>query len=57
MRDRYSEIAKDCLAQMGCRGLEELLRSAPVARDPDELRLRNACWFAIAQQCRTLVEA
>jgi hypothetical protein len=51
MTDRYSEFAKDCLAQMGCVALEDLLRSAPLTRDPEELRLRNACWAEVAQLC------
>jgi hypothetical protein len=51
MKDRYAAFAQDALAQMGCRGLEELLRSAPLTRDPEELRLRNACWAAVARRC------
>ena len=51
MKDRYAEFATDCQAQMGCAALEALLRSAPLTRDPEELRLRNACWAEVARQC------
>jgi hypothetical protein len=56
MRDRFAEFARDALASLGCEALEALLRSAPLTRDPEELRLRNACWFVIARQCLVEVE-
>jgi len=44
MKDRFSEFAKDALAQMRCGALEALLRAAPLTRDPEELKLRQRCW-------------
>ena len=52
---REEKFAAGALAQMGCEAMEALLRSAPPTVDPDELRLRNACWKAIARQCRGIV--
>jgi hypothetical protein len=45
------DFCGEALAQMGCAALEALLRSAPPARDREELRLRNACWAEVARRC------
>jgi hypothetical protein len=36
---------------MGCEGLTALLASAPPTTDPEELRLREACWRAVLAEC------
>jgi len=46
------EFAQDALALMGWAKLEELLRSAPLTRHPEELRIRNACWGEVASALR-----
>jgi hypothetical protein len=51
MKDRYREFARDSLASMGCAKLEALLREAPLTRDPEERRLRNACWAEVVRHC------
>jgi hypothetical protein len=48
---KEDRFAADALRQMGCEALEALLRKAPLTHDPEELRLRNACWAAVAQRC------
>jgi len=53
MTDRFTEFARDALAQMGCEALEALLRKAPLTNYPEELKLRGACWAAIARHCRS----
>jgi hypothetical protein len=49
--DRYERFAADALNQMGCGALEALLREAPATRDLEELRIRQACWAAVARRC------
>jgi hypothetical protein len=56
MNDCYDEFASIAVAQMGCEALEALLRSAPKTADPEELRLRNACWTAVVALCPKIIE-
>jgi hypothetical protein len=46
--DRYQQFAKDAFDLMGQKALQDLLDAAPPTRDPEELKIMEACRAVLA---------